>query len=185
MCRCPLVKATSRDSLPNPRPELVATNWPTTDEPPPASCANVTSLTMAFSSSTVPHWMQTASPRAASVSMTVEPQFGQQGGMPQGGWQGGRGWQVRLQQATEGAAELDLSSCGYHAMSERSRTALHGALMERLGECKNLQKLKLMGTSRLTALPDLSSLPNLKALYVQGASKAAKLQHKAWARSKD
>ena len=37
----------------------------------------VTSFTMVFSSKTVPHWMQTASPRAASVSMSVDWQLGQ------------------------------------------------------------------------------------------------------------
>ena len=82
MWRWPLVKATSRDSLPKPRPELAtpgvaATNWPTTAEPPAASCAKVTSFTIVFSSRTVPHWMQTASPRAASVSISVDWQLGQ------------------------------------------------------------------------------------------------------------
>ena len=75
----PLERATSRDSLAKPRPDERSpedgTNWPTTPEPPPADVSKVTSLTIVFSSRTVPHWMHTASPRAASSSMSVPPQW--------------------------------------------------------------------------------------------------------------
>ena len=78
----PLERATSRDSLAKPRPDERSpedgTNWPTTFEPPPADGSKVTSLTIVFSSRTVPHWMHTASPRAASVSISVDLQLGQQ-----------------------------------------------------------------------------------------------------------
>ena len=72
MWRWPLTKAASRESRAKSMPAptdtsgVADTNWPTTDDVPPASCANVTSFTIAFSSRTVPHWMHTASPRDGS-----------------------------------------------------------------------------------------------------------------------
>ena len=51
------------------------TNWPTADEPPPLFSTNVTSETMILSSKTEPQPIQTASPRAWSMSMSVPPQF--------------------------------------------------------------------------------------------------------------
>lgn len=50
------------------------TNWPTADEPPPLFSTNCTSDTMMLSSSTEPQPVHTASPRAASNSMSVPPQ---------------------------------------------------------------------------------------------------------------
>ena len=67
-----LTKAASRESRAKSMPAptdtsgVADTNWPTTDDVPPASCANVTSFTIAFSSRTVPHRMHTASPRDGS-----------------------------------------------------------------------------------------------------------------------
>lgn len=50
------------------------TNCPTASEPPPPDSTNSTSETMMLSSSTEPQPMQTASPRAASTSMSELPQ---------------------------------------------------------------------------------------------------------------
>lgn len=50
------------------------TNCPTADEPPPLFSTNCTSDTMMLSSSTEPQAVHTASPRAASSSMSVPPQ---------------------------------------------------------------------------------------------------------------
>lgn len=50
------------------------TNCPTAEEPPPLFSTNCTSETMMLSSSTEPHPVQTASPRAESTSMSEPPQ---------------------------------------------------------------------------------------------------------------
>lgn len=52
-----------------------ATKRPTACDPPPPVSTNSTSDTMTLSSRTEPQPMQTASPRAWSTSMSVQPQF--------------------------------------------------------------------------------------------------------------
>jgi MFS family permease len=89
---------------------------------------------------------------------------------------GGRGWAVRLQQAAEGAAELDLSGCGYEQMNEAARVALHGALMERLGECQQLSTLNLEGCIGLTSLPErLGECQQLQKLNLEWCSSLTSL----------
>jgi Leucine-rich repeat (LRR) protein len=90
------------------------------------------------------------------------------------------GWGVRLQQATKGAAGLDLSDIGYAEMNKAARmclcvcndarAVLHDALLRQLGECTALRSLNLAGCSGLKALPDLSSLTNLTRLSLAGCS---------------
>ena len=55
----------------------VETNWPTTEDDPSAFSCMVTSDTIAFSSNTIPQFVQTVSPRAGSTSNSFDLQCGQ------------------------------------------------------------------------------------------------------------
>jgi hypothetical protein len=64
-------------------------------------------------------------------------------------------WEVRLLRACGGAAELDLSECGYaETDGPAARTRLRSMLMKRLGECVSLTELNLSGYGELRFLPE-------------------------------